>query len=530
MTICDRRTFLASTALVGAVQIVPRHVLGKGYVAPSDKVTVGCIGIGTQTLRELPQLLSSADVQVVAVCDPNKESTDYYDWSPDEIRGRLAELLEQPSWRAGTKGIAAGREVGRDAIETYYAKTQRSGTFTGCASYADFRELLEKERDLDAVKVMTPDHLHAAVAVAAMKKGKHVMMHKPLANRLAEARTVIETARQTKVATHFIPWDTNGVEDMKYVKGWIDDGAIGTLREIHNWSNRPVWPQYDAIPTDTPPVPPDFDWELWLGPEQSRPYSPKYTHMVFRGWYDFGGGAIADMGHYSLWTVFRSLNLGAPISAEPMLSHACAIKGSVSGPVRNDFSFPAACILRFRFPGQEGKAPLDLFWYDGSMRPTTPHELEADGRPMPGEGMMFVGDKGKILAGFRVEQPRLIPEKSWTEFKGPKPPMPEAERPAAPPDAARGASQGAASPAPRRRRFEAADRGLAEFVAACRGGAQPASSFLHAGPISEMMNLGAVALRAGTKVLYDPATMRITNVTEANRFLTRDYRKGWEMT
>ena len=141
---------------------------------------------------------------------------------------------------------------------------------------------------------MTPDHLHATISLAAMKKGKHVMVHKPIANRLQEARMVIETARATGVATHFLPWDSNGYMDL--VMAWIKDGAIGTLREVHNWTNRPVWPQYATLPADTPPIPPGFDWDLWLGPESYRPYHPNYTHMVFRGWYDFGGGAMADMG------------------------------------------------------------------------------------------------------------------------------------------------------------------------------------------------------------------------------------------
>ncbi len=148
--------------------------------------------------------------------------------------------------------------------------------------------------------------------MAAMKRRKHVILHKPIANRLKEARMTIDTARTSGVATHFMPWDSNG--SMEQVMGWIRDGSIGTLREVHNWTNRPVWPQYAALPTDTPPVPEGFDWDLWLGPERERPYHPNYTHMVFRGWYDFGGGSMADMGHYSLWTVFRALELSGPTS------------------------------------------------------------------------------------------------------------------------------------------------------------------------------------------------------------------------
>ena len=375
MSTCDRRTFLATSALAGAFHIVPRHVLGKGFVAPSDKVTLAYIGLGTQGLRALPRLLDNTDIQVVAVCDPNKESTDYLDWSRDGIRSSLARFLGQPSWREGTTGIAGGREVGRDVIERHYGKAQASGISKGCASYADFRELLERERDLDAVKIMTPDHLHATIAIAAMKRGKHVLMHKPLANRVSEARLVIETARRTGVVTHFLPWDSNG--SMEFVKAWIDDGAIGTLREIHNWTNRPTWPQYTSIPTDTPPVPANFDWDLWLGPEQARPYHPHYTHMVFRGWYDFGGGSLCDMGHYSLWTVFRALDLGIPVSVEPMMTRPVSLVDGVSRQLKNDFSFPPASTLRFRFATQDARPSVDLFWYEGGMRPPTPPDLES---------------------------------------------------------------------------------------------------------------------------------------------------------
>src|SRR5262249_50073359 len=186
--------------------------------------------------------------------------------------------------------------------------------------------------DVNAVKIMTPDHLHATIAIAAMKKGKHVLMHKPLANRLHEVRLVIETARKTKVATHFLPASEGA--NIRMIKGWVDDGAIGAQREIHNWSNRPVWPQYATIPAERPPVPAGFDWQLWLGPSVDRPYHPHFTHAVFRGWYEFGGGALADMGHYSLWPVFQLFDLDAPVAVESCPSHLCALTGHVSGRIK----------------------------------------------------------------------------------------------------------------------------------------------------------------------------------------------------
>jgi hypothetical protein len=299
-----------------------------------------------------------------------------------------------------------------------------------------------------------------------------------------------------------MPWDSNG--NMEPVMGWIRDGAIGTLREVHNWTNRPVWPQYPTMPTETPAVPEGFDWDLWLGPEAMRPYHPSYTHMVFRGWYDFGGGSMADMGHYSLWTVFNALELAGPTSVEPMLSHHCVLRDGVSSTVKNDFSFPMASTVRFKYPARGQRPAIDLIWYEGGIKPPTPEEL-GDGQDLPAEGMMFVGDKGKILAGFRVESPRLIPA---GKVAGPEAPTTaRRQRPETP----------QLSP------------GVRQWVEACKGGAQSAGSFLNAGPISEAVNLYAVALRTGRRLVWDAAAGRVTNFADANRYLAREYRKGWEI-
>ena len=230
-----------------ALSLVPSHVLGAGgQTPPNRKLTLALIGCGTQGLREMIDLLPIPNVQVVAVCDPNKDSDNYVDWSRDGLRSGIANAIGKPDWRAGTRGVPGGRDVAREMVELYYANQRGAEKFKGCAVYADFRELLEKENGLDAVKIMTPDHLHATIAIAAMKKGKAVMVHKPLANRLREARRVIETARQTKVPTHFIP--ASASDNIRAVAEWIRAGHLGTLREVHNWSNRPVWPQYPVIP------------------------------------------------------------------------------------------------------------------------------------------------------------------------------------------------------------------------------------------------------------------------------------------
>jgi predicted dehydrogenase len=488
----NRRSFLKSAGVsAAALNIVPEYVLGSsGQVAPNDKLTVALIGCGTQGLRELAGILAMPNVQVVAVCDPNKDSDGYVDWSRDGLRKSIAQAIGKPDWRAG-QAIPGGLDAGAEMVDLYYANQRGAEQFKACSKYADFRELLEKEKGLDAVKIMTPDHLHATVAIAAMKAGKHVLLHKPLANRVKEARQVIETARQTKVATHFIPSGSGA--DVSISAQLIRDGAIGKLLEIHNWSNRPVWPQYAALPTDAPPTPQGFDWNLWLGPSVDRPYHPTYTHAVFRGWYEFGGGAIADMGHYSLWRVFSEFDLDAPVLVESTPSHVCTLRDKVSVKIKNDYSFPMASTIRFKFAAKGSRAELDLLWYDGGMRPRTPEELEKENAELPAEGMLFVGDRGKILAGFMGEKPRILSG----EKKGP---LPTAKQP------------------------------NVDWVKAFKGGEPTSGSFLLAGPISEAFNLGAISLRLGGKrLLWDAANMKITNLPEAEKYLTREYRKGWEI-
>jgi len=509
----SRRQFvLAGTAAAIAFTIVPRHVLGgQGFVAPSEKITLAYIGCGTQGLREMLRMLSMPEVQIVAVCDPVKDGHDYVDFSRDGLRSAIASALGKPDWRRHAPGIPGGRDVAKQIVETSYAHQRAGEKFRGVANYADFRELLEKEKDINAVKIMTPDHLHATIAIAAMKKGKHVLVHKPLANRLQEARLVVETARKTKVATHFLP--ANDRTQIRAIKRWIADGAIGTLREIHNWSNRPTWPQYPTIPTETPPIPEGFDWQLWLGPSLDRPYHPNYTHCVFRGWYEFGGGSLADMGHYSLWPVFRLFELDSLISVEARPVHACTLNGKVAVTLKNDYSFPAACTIRWKFAAKGDRPALDLFWYDGSMKPPTPEELEADGKEFAPEGMMLVGDKGKILAGFRGENPQIIPGMKMPDYRAAKN-LPE------PSPGQRGRGQG-----------QGMGRSDAAWVAAFKGGKPTYGDFLMAGPISDAFTLGAVSLRlGGRRLLFDAAAGKVTNVSEANKHLTREYREGWKLT
>lgn len=497
----NRREFIGTAAATAAtLSIVPGHVIaGSGKVPPSDKITVANIGCGTQGLREMPGMLENPDIQVVSVCDPNKYSTDYLDWSPNGIRNGIRRTLDEPEWGDDIKGIPGGRDVAQEYVEKYYAKNKPSGNYKGCTSYEDFRELLDKEQDLDAVKIMTPDHLHATIGIAAMKKGLHTITHKPIANRIAEGKLAIDTARKTGVVTHLLAWSERPQYDL--ILQWINDGVIGNLKEIHNWSYRPVWPQWTTLPEDSPPIPKGFNWDLWLGPVPDRPYHPNYTHNVFRGWYDFGGGSIADMGHYSLFPLFQTFGINKPpVSAKAYGTTTRTVRDNVCVWVDNDVAFPYSCLIRLKFPEQDNIPPFDLYWYDGGMKPFAPEELEADNREIPNEGMMFVGDEGKILAGFRGEDPEIIPAAKMNAYEGQKE-LPEQDR----------------------------ERRSDTWGEAIRENKQSPGSFIEAETVTEAINLAAVALRAGKKVEYDSANMKITNDEEANKYLTRKYRKGWEL-
>jgi len=495
----NRREFLGSAAAASlAFTVVPRQVIGgAGFIAPSDKITLGYIGCGTQGLREMASLLPNPAIRIVAVCDPNKYTTDYVDWSQNDIRESIRSALGDNTWGEGIKGIPGGRDIGKELVQKYYGKSKDSGNYKGCASYEDFRELLEKESDLNAIKIMTPDHLHAAVAIASMKKGKHVVTHKPIANRMHEARLTIDTARKTNLVTHLLAWSKRPEYDL--IRKWIDEGRIGSLREIHNWSNRPVWPQWQANPTEQPPVPESFNWDLWLGPVPDRPYHPNYTHAVFRGWYDFGAGSIADMGHYSLFPLFLTLGINSPaVSAESYATTTCTLRNNVAVGVRNDVAFPLSCIIRFRFQEQERLPAFELFWYDGGMKPVAPDEVIAEGGSLESEGLMFVGDKGKIIGQFRGEKPvlytggrRVVTEEAFSQ------------------------------PADQETRDV--------WITAMKNNTQSPGSFLYAGPVTETILLGAVALRAERRVEYDTVNMKITNYPDADKYLTRQYRKGWEL-
>jgi predicted dehydrogenase len=497
----SRREFLAAAATAATATIVPRSVLGgAGHVPPSGKLNIAFIGVGSQGLRVLLSFLRHDDVQAVAVCDPNQGSADYPQWSKSEFCNSVRRLLGTDSgweWLSPNQPIPltrtltassgmAGREPCQKIVNAYYGARKRSGTYGGCASYRDFRELLDKEKEVDAVVVCTPDHLHAAVSVAAMKKGKHVYCQKPMTHTVYEARCMAEAARAKGLATQ-VAVANQASEDTRRLSEWIAAGAIGPVRQVLNWSSRPFWPQGLDRPRDTQPVPEGLDWELWLGPSPERPFSRAYLPFVWRAWYDFGCGALGDMCQYSFDTIFRVLKLEAPTSVE------------ASSTERHAESFPQASIVRFHFPARGELPPVKLTWYDGGLKPPRPEELEND-QPLGQEGLLFKGDRGAILCGFNGRRPRLIPEAKMRAYQQPPRTLP---------------------------RSPGNDR---EWLDACLGKkVAPGANFEYSGMVAEALGLGNVALRTGQRLIWDRANLKAVNAASAESYLRPQRRSGWTL-
>jgi predicted dehydrogenase len=460
----SRREFLGATAAATTLTVVPRQVLGgAGHVAPSEKITLAAIGTGGQGLQNLEALLGFPEVQAVAVCDVNRESGGYLSWT----------------WTEGKDRRAAGREPARRLVEKQYAQQKNSGQYRGCHAYADFRELLDKE-DIDAVMVAAPDHSHAVITMAALKRGKHVYCEKPLTYSVYEARQVTETARRAKVATQ-LGNQGQASEEARLTCEMIWSGAIGPVHEVQVWSPPSFWgyPARRGRPPETPPVPEGLDWDLWLGPAPERPYHPAYCPWTWRDWWDFGTGTLGDLGCHKLSTVFKALKLGHPTGVE-----ACST-------LRDPEIYPQGVIARFEFPAREGLPGVLLTWYDGGLMPARPSELES-GRRLG--DVTYVGEKGKIM-GYR-----LIPESRMKEYGRPPKMLPR--------------SVGH----------------IKEWVDACRGGPAAGSDFVeHAGLLTEVCLLGNAALRAGKKLQWDAGQLKITNDEQANQYLHRTYRSGWTL-
>ena len=433
----SRRDFLASSAAAGLFTIVPSYVLGQnGQTPPSEKLNIACIGVGGR---------GADDVQAVS-----------------------------------TENFVAFCDVDDKRAAGIYNK------FPNVKTYRDFRIMLEKEeKNIDAVVVATPDHIHAPAAIMAMKMGKHVYCEKPLSHSVYEARMMSRTARQMKVATqmgnHAHAWET-----LRVIVEVIRSGIIGNIREVHSWSNRPVWPQNINRPTDTFDPPAHLDWDLWLGPAPYRPYHPIYLPFNWRGWWDFGTGAIGDMACHIIDPAFWALQPGAPTSIESRV---------VGG---NKETGPAASIVKFDFPAQSDKPGISFYWYDGGLKPFSPEELGLT-RKMSGSATLYIGEKGKIM-GDHGSAPRLLPETKMADFKKPPQTLPRAKN---------GHHQ--------------------EWITACKGGPEALSNFDYAGKLTEMVLLGNIAIRTGERIIWDSENLEITNNPEANQLVKREYRPGWTL-
>jgi predicted dehydrogenase len=504
----DTRITRRAFAGAAAFMIVPRHVLGgSGYVAPSDKIVLASIGLGRQGMQVTMELLARPDVQVVAVCDCNRGGKDYAEYSPNALLNSARKLLG-PGYESWGEDLASpgmarlthtfqtslgmgGREPAKRLVEAYYA-SRKDSSYKGCTAYRDFRELLEKEKDLDAVYVATPDHWHAPISMAAMRQRKHVLCQKPMTHSIGEARRMAQLAREMKVATS-LPVDNPSSESTQIISQWLADGAIGPVRQVHNWSSRPYWPQGVDRPAETMPVPEGLDWDLWLGPAPARPYNKAYLPFVWRGWYDFGCGSFGDMGCYSFAGLFKILDLTPPVAVEAVSSESY------------DETYPKASIVYLDFPAHNGRAALRMSWYDGGLRPPRPAGMNpADSRLFlpseDGEGIMYVGDKGYILAGFNGENPRVYPESDKYKL----PPQTSGGHPHS-------------------------DAALDQWIAACKGGPAALANFEIQNPVTEAFLLGCMAQRfAGQRLEWDSANMRVTSFDRANQYVDPAYRKGYE--
>jgi len=373
--------------------------------------------------------------------------------------------------------------------------------------YRDFREMLHAEGDrIDAVYCGTPDHTHALVTLAALRRRKHVCCVKPLTRTIHEGRVLLEAARRAGVATQMTAAPNTGEHACRTCE-WIQAGVLGEVREVHVWSNRPVWPQGMDRPEGEDPVPAGFDWRLWLGPAPVRPFRQRWPegHLAlrqiknnpewvrgnrgvyhpfnFRGWWDFGCGALGDMGCHHFNTPFRALRLGAPAA----VSATCTQVMPEAAPL--------ASLVVWDFPARSGMPPVRLVWYDGGLQPPVPRGMGAE--PLPEEGTLYLGDKGKLLASW--DGVNLIPESL--------------------------SAHAAAVPRTLPRR-----PGIwGEWHAACRGGEPAGCAFEWAVPLTEAVLLGNVAIRAARPLTWDAAGMRFPNAPSAGSLLREPYHNGWSL-
>lgn len=441
----SRREFLKTAAAASTLLIVPRHVIaGSGGAAPSAKLNIAGIGIGGMGKNNLANLESE---NIVALCD-----------------------------------------VDLNYAGTTIAKYPKARVWT------DYREMLEKQKDIDAVMIATPDHTHAVIAMAAIKAGKHVFCQKPLCHDVYEARMLAKEAAEAKVATQ-MGIQGHSQEGFRLICEWIWDGAIGEVREVDAWCSLSYYPWGHAAwsskwgaarPKDTPPLPDKLNWDLWLGPAPERPYHPAYHPGVWRCWWDFGNGMMGDRGAHTLDSVVSALKLGPPTSVE---ATSCGL---------NPETHPLSAIVTFQFPARDNLPPVKMTWYEGT-RPPRPPQLE-DSRLMPeGGGVIFKGSKGALMCGVYGNSPRLIPETAMLAYQRPAKTLPRV-----------GSHEG-------------------DWINAAKNGTQPGAHFGYSGPLTETCLLGNIAKRVDARIEWDAANLKITNLPNANKYVRTEYRKGWSL-
>ncbi len=455
-SVLSRRRFLGTVAgTAAAFGVVPRRVLGgRAAKPPSETLHVAGVGLGAMGADNLG---ACAGETIVALCD---------------VDHRAASVTFQR-----------------------YPKAAR---------YKDFRRMLDKEKGIDAVIVATPDHTHAVVTAAAMRRGKHVYTQMPLAHNVWEVRELVRLARQTKVATQMGNERYSGPTVRSTVE-WIQDGCIGAVREVHCWTNRPQWPQGIDRPADKPPAPAGLDWDLWLGPAPERPYHRSYHPYTWRGWRDFGTGALGAVGCHVMDGAYWALKL----AEAPTVTVEAEAQGATPE------TWPRAATVRYRFPARGRMPPVTLTWYDGGRRPPRPKEMPVTREFVGSGGTIFVGDKGKLTfgaltAGTNPGQagPRFIPESLRGSYRPAKPTIPRVK------------AEG---------RWVESGRHVQEWIRACKGGRPACSRFEVAGPLTEIALLGNVAVRVGRPITCDVKAMTIRNRPDATALLRRPYRKGWTL-
>ena len=485
---------------------------GVGWAAPqvaaNDKLTIGCIGVGSQGLRVLLDLLRLSEVQVVAVCDVNRGSSDYLEWGSNELRDKVRTVLEDSSWGATLPGPSAGRQVAQGIVNAFYAKERGRATYKGCAAYEDFRELLSNEKDLDAVIVSTPDHWHGLIAIAAMRAGKHVYSQKPMAHSVWECREMVRVAKETGRSTQVSIFNSDSVAS-KQVHDLLNSGVIGPVRSIDIWTKRAssFWKQGLATPAHVDAIPEGLNWDMWLGPAPMRPFSREYLPFIWRAWYDFGCGALGDMGEYGFDTISRAVGLQP---AEKIVASSTDLFPDC---------YPVASAVHFRFARTESRPELELNWYDGGIEPGRPPELTDDAAMgTGGEGVIYTGDDGKMMTAFMGENPQLI-------AKGSKMTMPLDKRVqmAEPFQVARPELGGSASGA------DVAH--YLEWIRACQGGPPARANYSYEAPIVETLLLGCIAVRTHERLRWDSSNFElIGGSARATAMLKPIFRAPWVPT